>query len=283
MLDWLFGNSNATPSMPPRTPTPDPAPRITPLDLPRPLSYPGLDDVAQARQADASYGDPAAAFVQPAPQPPALHYALPPNPRNWTASGAPPAPPPQQPPYSGMVASPTSFMTLRDAFDNIDDKQPHGVPLAPTSPPVADNLMAGYLASRRSALAALGFDPHNMVVGNIPPEKLSLGGEYDPTTDTIATTGIYPSTTVHESMHRGIQKLRDARMLPQAFPNVSEEMAVRAQMQRNYGLVEQGRGDVGDQQVAGGTRMNQKMPTLMDALEKAAQELYARMHAHGPR
>jgi hypothetical protein len=230
-------------------------PTTTKADIP-PLQgqpYPDQSDVANARANDASYGSLAAAFVQP--------------------------------PYGGQVASPRTSQQIQDAFDQMDSsgKSPLG-PQA-VSPGVSDNLMAGYLASQRSALAGLGFDPRHMTIAEAPPEKWTVSGSYYPKEDQILSTGVYPSTTVHESMHRGLEALRQAGMLPEEANKMSEEAIVRGQMLRNYGDTEVGRGKLGDQQIDDGRyyNTNPNFASTMDAIEIAAQKLYAQRHPRGPR
>ena len=231
-------------------------PTFTKADVP-PLQgqpYPSQADVAFARANDASYGSNAAAFVQP--------------------------------PYGGKIASPRTGDQIQDSFDQLDTGQKNTFsPQQAVSPAVSDNLMAGYLASQRSALAALGFDPRHMAIGDAPPEKWSVSGSYYPKQDQILSTGVYPSTTAHESMHRGIEALRQANMLPPGFSDLSEESSVRAQMLRNFGGVESGRGKLGDEQIANGQYYNdnRNFSPIMDALETAAQKLYASLHPRGPR
>ena len=215
--------------------------------------YPSQADVMFARANDASYGSNAAAFVQP--------------------------------PYGGKIASPRTGDQIQSAFDQLDSSSKNTFGPQPISPGVSDNLMAGYLASQRSALAALGYDPRHMTIADAPSEKWTVSGSYYPKADQILSTGVYPSTTAHESMHRGIEALRQANMLPPGFDDLSEESSVRAQMLRNYGGVETGRGSVGDEQIANGRfyNENRNFSPIMDALETAAQKLYAQRHPRGPR
>ena len=191
------------------------------------------------------------------------------------------------PPYGGKIApQPRTGDQIQDSFDQLDTGQKNTFSQQQAvSPAVSDNLMAGYLASQRSALAALGFDPRHMAIGDAPPEKWSVSGSYYPKQDQILSTGVYPSTTIHESMHRGIEQLRQAGMLPPGFDDLSEESSVRAQMLRNFGGVEQGRGKLGDQQISDGAYYNdnRNFSPIMDALETAAQKLYASLHPRGPR
>ena len=216
-------------------------------------AYPDQNDVALARDSDASYGNLAAAFVQP--------------------------------PYGGQIASPRTGDEIQSAFNQLDNSGKSTFGPQPVSPGVSDNLMAGYLASQRSALAALGYDPRHMTIAEAPPEKWTVSGSYYPKEDQILTTGVYPSTTAHESMHRGIQALRDANLYPPEADKMSEEAIVRGQMLRNYGDVETGRGKLGDEQINDGRFYNENSnfsPT-MDAIETAAQKLYASKHPRGPR
>ena len=215
--------------------------------------YPNQDDVANARANDASYGDLSAAFVQP--------------------------------PYGGQLPNPSGADNIVDAFNRLEDTGKLGVAPTPITSDVSANLMQGYLASRRSALAGLGFDPRHMAISQAPEERLNIAGEYNPHTDQILTSGSYPSTTVHESMHRGMNMLRDAGMMPPEAEKMSEEAIIRGQMLRNFGNTELGRGTTGDEQIQDGRFYNENSnfsPT-MDAIETAAQKLYATKHPRGPR
>ena len=166
MLGWLWGSGPTKANVPP------------------PQGYPNADDVAQARNVDAAYGSPAAAYVQP--------------------------------PYGGLMASPHTGDDIEDTFARMDASKKNPLPSGAVSPGVSDNLMQGYLASQRSALAALGYDPRHMTIGDAPPDKWTVSGSYYPKTDQILSTGVYPSTTVHESMHRGIEQLRQPGCCPKA-------------------------------------------------------------------
>ena len=215
--------------------------------------YPSQDDVAFARDNDASYGSVGAAYTQP--------------------------------PYGGQLPQMRTADQISRSWDSMDDTGNLPIKAAPVAPKVSDNLMAGYLASNRSALAGLGFDPRHMAIGNAEPHDWAMSGSYYPQSDQILTTGTYPSTTAHESMHRGMAMLRDAGMMPPAANDMSEESIVRGQMLRNFGDTEMGRGSVGDDQIASGRYYNENRnfsPT-MDAIETAAQKLYAQLHPRGPR
>jgi hypothetical protein len=245
MWDWLFGSSG-----PQKADVPDV--RTTP--------YPGADQVAAARAADVSYGDPSAAYAQPIVPYGPLSPNLPPQ-------------------YSARLSQPQGHDATIDAFNA--DAIPSPGPISQSN---ADNLMQAYLGSRRSALASLGFDPHHMALPSQPVPGLTIGGQYTPGQDQIVSTGEYPSTSVHESMHRGIQALRDANMITPDMAKMSEEATVRAQMLRNFNpSVEAGRGSISDQQIDDGAYYNRQFPQMMDAYEQAAQRLYAQRHPGGPR
>jgi hypothetical protein len=64
---------------------------------------------------------------------------------------------------------------------------------------------------------------------------------------------------------------------------MSEEAIVRGQMLRNYGDVEMGRGEFGDQQIKDGRYYNSDFSPTMDAIENIAQKFYASRHPRGPR
>ena len=170
--------------------------------------YPSQDDVAFARDNDASYGSVGAAYTQP--------------------------------PYGGQLPQMRTADQISRSWDSMDDTGNLPIKAAPVAPKVSDNLMAGYLASNRSALAGLGFDPRHMAIGNAEPHDWAMSGSYYPQSDQILTTGTYPSTTAHESMHRGMAMLRDAGMMPPAANDMSEESIVRGQMLRNFGDTEDG-------------------------------------------
>ena len=100
-------------------------------------------------------------------------------------------------------------------------------PQQAVSPAVSDSLMAGYLASQRSALAALGFDPRHMAIGDAPPEQWSVGKTRTTRrgTRSLSFRDLSPSTAAHEKNHArdrdfkpGQQKnARVRRLVPRKF------------------------------------------------------------------
>jgi hypothetical protein len=211
-----------------------------------PVAYPSADDVAFARKNDATYGDPSAGFL--------------------TGKGNVPQMDIQTIPFllrggSGIGA---------------------GASRAPVDKETSDNLYKGWLASKQSAVAGLGFDPHNMVVSPPSTTQLNVGGLYTPGSDNMwFDQQRYPEAAVHESMHRGIQQLRDAGTLPPGIDHSREELLVRALMQRNFGDLERNR------KYSAKDQIDASKPLMSDpdifTIENAAADLYAKRKPGGPR
>jgi len=86
-------------------------------------------------------------------------------------------------------------------------------PAMPNSGMFADTYARAGLASRRSALAALGLDPRRFALDGMTKEgSTNVAGAYSAKNDAgFAVPGDTPdgaSTLVHESIHRGLQRLR---------------------------------------------------------------------------
>ena len=154
----------------------------------------------------------------------------------------------------------------------------------------ANGAMAEYLASERSAVAKLGWDPGLSITTEPTPEKTPTGGTYQPKYDTYWYRQDALAAGLHEPMHRGIERLRQAGLIN--VPKGSEEEAiVRALMQRAYGDIEAkddlkpGRiylkSSPGYKQLEEGRR--RANDPIIDELEKAAAEEVARRHPRGPR
>jgi hypothetical protein len=217
----------------------------------RAAGYTTPDELAMAKKYDMSYGDPSAGFFQP----------------------------------GAVMRMPGSLPEMLSAFN----QQSLGkLPGKPIDAAMADRLYAAFAATRSSPLAALGFDPRNMISA---PSKmtegrtLTLGGTYTPSTDEIFTTGKYDSTYVHESIHRGIEKLRAAGVLPKEANKYDEERLTRAFMLKYYGDVEKGRGDVSDRHVESGRAFlsNPRDSKVLDEIENAAAQYIAKQTPRGPR
>src|SRR5260221_8453274 len=99
----------------------------------------------------------------------------------------------------------------------------------------ADRLRAESIAAERSAMAKLGHDPglsYSTPIGN---GQLPIAGGYNQNSNISWYNQASPAAAIHESMHRGMQKLREGGQLPIGKPQ--EEAYVRALMQRIYGNV----------------------------------------------
>lgn len=224
------------------------------VDVPPRTDYPSQEDVDFARKVDATYGYAAAPHLLPG-----ANINIVPNTRDVIQADR-------------------------------EDRIPNTV-TQPLKGTLADTLYAAFLAAQRSPVAALGFDPSKM---SISPENsgpaLTAAGQFTKGKgiDNIWWDSRYPSNGVHESTHRGIDKLRDAggtrigvREAGNFYP---EESYVRALQTKHFGDVEKGRGDIGDKQVEQGKQLLASRSPLIDELERAAAALYAKQgQKMGPR
>lgn len=214
-----------------------------------PVPYPSDNDVALARKADASYGDPAAGYVN---GPGAKIQA------------------------ANIIHIPALFGTNPTFNEVLTNKMPR----AGVDQPTSDALMKGYLASRHSAVAGLGFDPHQTVISPQSDKALNVAGMYQPAGDKLwFDKQAQPEAVVHESMHRGMNQLRQAGMMPEAANNIREESLVRALMMNKFGNLELPWSDKTDIQEG---RPYVDSPVLKQ-LEDAAAQLYAKKQPRGPR
>lgn len=217
----------------------------------RALGWTTPEELANAQKYDLAYGDPSAGFFQP----------------------------------GAMMRIPRNLPDMLSAYN---ERRLSQLPGQPIDKEMAERLQAAWLAAQSSPLAALGFDPRAMVTA---PSKmtegrdLTLGGSYSPKEDRIFTTGKFDSTFVHESIHRGIAKLRKAGLLPKEARLYNEEMLTRAFMLKYYGNIEEGRGEIGDSQVRMGrnTLENKFNRKMLSDLEDAAAQYIAQQRPRGPR
>lgn len=155
----------------------------------------------------------------------------------------------------------------------------------------ADRLRAEAIASERSALAKLGWDPGLAV--STPPtrETIALDGLYAPKSNANWYREDAPAASQHEAMHRGFRHLYNTGKMPKGFDWNEEEAYVRALMQKAYGDVELaqtvGKGvplapeSAGYKQIIQGRNLKDSM--MADMIEKAAAEEIARKRPRGPR
>ncbi len=222
--------------------------------------YPLAAEVPYARSVDAAYGDPAAGFMNP---------------------GA-----------AKIRTLQTDLIPMAFDGDRRLAANPNTYPVSTTDKDTSDSLMQGWLGTRRSAVAGLGFDPRHTVVSPPSDVALNVGGLYNPRQDMIwYDKQNNPSAIVHESMHRGFEQLRKNNMLPEEANKIPEEHLVRALMMKNFGQVEMPRNPVswdlnsprntGLRQLDVGRQLMDS--PLLDQLEQSAAQLYAKKRPGGPR
>lgn len=170
----------------------------------------------------------------------------------------------------------------------------------PMDDPRREMLMRNYIASRRSGIAALGFEPSKTVlsedVGKIPPLVNTAGFYLGDNTYSKRDPRNSGSTPTHEGMHRGIDQLlyanyddpKKSKKLERvnARKNYDEnEIAVRALMQKYYGDIESEGTLKGDPtQINQGTvYLMENMDFLNELEQMAAEELKRRGRPMGPR
>jgi hypothetical protein len=164
-------------------------------------------------------------------------------------------------------------------------------------------LMRNFIASHKSGVASLGFDPSKIVQSteskNINPLDNMLGYTLKDYMYAKRDPRDYGATITHENMHKGIQTLldnkeasgTDSAALDKVDPYASRkgfddnELAVRALMQKHYGDVERkGQLVAPTKQFEGGTRFLMENPDILDELEQlASDELKRRGRPMGPR
>ncbi len=172
----------------------------------QPTQYPTSDDVAFARVNDYSYGQPWAPEFE--------------GKSARLLSGSP-----------NQVPMQTALLGADKPVDS----------LAPQAAPLKDLYAKAALASEGSALAKLGFDPNKMAVDvGHDPRQMNIEGMYNPKSDQIYANAQLPDVMVHESIHRGIEKLKNSPFWQKEFDpivdnSLKNEMIVRHLMATKMG------------------------------------------------
>lgn len=137
------------------------------------------------------------------------------------------------------------------------------------------------LAAQHNAIAMLGFDPSRTVM-DIVLKGANIGGAYEKKRDAIYANidATDPSSVLHESIHRGLQKLRERspeakQILERDLPE--EEYVVRWLMKSLAGDPEKGSGTIGDKQRATAISMFEDSPTGITNLPKRNREAVDRL------
>jgi hypothetical protein len=183
-------------------------------------SYPSQEDARQAMAVNYGYGTGAEPYIQ--------------------AQRAQIYDRPQTGDLSAVMEAPSSNVDLTK-FKNIDELNK-----------IKTLYAQGALAANRSAIATLGFEPQASTL-QTKMGKTNIAGITDPETGQMYVNvqeGREPSTIVHESIHRGLDKLRqaspEAADIMKKLPN--QELIVRYLMAKTMGNPEQGTGETADMQ-----------------------------------
>lgn len=182
-----------------------------------------------------------------------------------------------------------SGMSLGQATSAVDDGGAVNVELG-NEQKLRKLLMEYYgraaLAANRSSIATLGYDPSRTVV-DTEMGKSNFGGAYSPSKDAIYAVASDPSAIIHESIHRGLQKLRKNPEIKDEISKVPEEMIVRYLMAKLMGDPEKEGGSIDKQQRGDALHMIDKLGSGKDRivkfLEEAAQRMIAKQKPGGPR
>jgi hypothetical protein len=106
----------------------------------------------------------------------------------------------------------------------------------PRAEALKDYYAKAALAAEASPLAKLGFDPNRTALDLVrDPEKVNILGVHQPDADDMYVNARAPGNIIHESIHRGIQKLRESPFWKPEFEPQDEELMVRHLMQSKVG------------------------------------------------
>ncbi|SRR5216684_2673157 len=158
---------------------------------------------------------------------------------------------------------------------------------------VSDLFTKAALAANRSAITSLGFDPARINVERTG-EQTTIAGFYADRPDQVYANASVPAAMVHESAHRGLKILRDAKVLTEKERNLlddHEEFVVRYLMQKTAGDPEatQTTGDVSKKQqeiaryLFGQSALAQERRDTLASIERKAAALVAQRRMYGPR
>lgn len=192
MMGALFGQIPASE----KEPSFVPAPKLE--------NYPSSDDADYARKYDLGYGSGKEAYLNNQAARVLGHIAsFPPKPKDKVIPTA-------------FVATSGAGMGLDEASKldgtlskNLDLTEPKYDTIRKD---IGDTYMRAALAANRIPIAALGFDPSRMnsdlMIGGSP----NIAGAYSPDSDSIYVNHrpMMGSTSLHESIHRGIELLKKA-------------------------------------------------------------------------
>lgn len=259
LLGWLKGEPAQTP--------------VKETLAPPMLNYPSVGDAANARHYGFSDGNINQQYLDNQKARVMGH--------DLDVSGLSPKGKPVKSNVSFFMPSSADGMTITQAAESASNpKLSKVVDLkADPQPTVNDLAMRGALAANRIPVAAVGFDPSVTTLDTRIGSNATIGGAYSPFKDTIYSNADYPSNVVHESIHRGMEKLRQnypdkMKTISQNLP--SEEMVVRWLMKSQAGDPEFNyTGNVGQQQRRdAGNMFDQKQyPNIAGNYQKAVDQM----------
>lgn len=207
--------------------------------------YPAGEDVELSNKYDTTYGNPVAGF---------------------TKAG------------NASIRS----LPIQNVPSLFNDNRVIGGKTAPVTELQAEQIHKAWIAAQRSPTAALGFDPHSFVTSDPTKRQLTIAGAYRGKDDTLWFDPNHSDAAVHESIHRGLKKLRDNNLFPKAAADIPEEYIVRGLMVKYLGDIEMKSGEAGKAQAEIGKMYLQSRPDIFSAVEKASQQLYGQLYSKGP-
>jgi len=261
MFTWLMGGAPAGPPPPPM-----PAAALPPME-----GYPTPEDAAYARKYDFGYGTGNEPYTQGnVARVLGQQYG-----KHFEPMSA-----------DGMKLSQVTSLALDDQGSrNIDLRTPD---TAPVSDKLGTTLAQAALAANRMPVAGYGYDPGRAAI-DVVTDDANIGGAYSPSKDSmyVGTGGPDPSAIVHESLHRGLKKLRDDPSLKDLWRNLpsKEETIVRYLMAMQGGDPEKGGGPVDQRQREEALRVTDSgiFKDGFRNLNRAAEDAIARQRPGGPR
>jgi hypothetical protein len=245
---------------------PEPDPNVPDVSIAPPMrQYPGAPEVEDARKADFSYGSGNEGFNE------------------------------------GRVARKLQIDAQGVGTRQLTD--PRFGKTTKGDPQLAQNYEAAQLAVNRSPISALGYDPRMINVDDKSGPNVNMYGAYSPNNDGVYSNSSQPSNLVHESTHRGLEKLRTSGVLtPELDKRLprDEEDIVRYIMASQMGDPEGGKENkyrntalykfgvsLGDPTLVDRGALNRQRGddyrAALDELTKAAAQHLYKLHPGGPR
>lgn len=160
--------------------------------------------------------------------------------------------------------------TLDKTEDLVNAAKPN--PDKPLSAKDADIMYGAKMLAAYSPIASLGFDESRMSISSADQPRLTLGGLNSRKEDNVFAAMRYPSSAVHESIHRGIAKLAEGGSdLAKSLSHYENEIVTRAIMLRQFGDVEANEESDPDVRQAAGAKRHPQIETAAHNLASNPQ------------